>query len=147
MGARCARCSASVRPGAPWCTQCYAPAGAAASAPAGGVATPEAPEPEVRPAPATGLPVVEPVVSAPLAATSTGTWPCSTCSHPNDLALPACGACGTPFLAAVRDDRPTVVLPVVGDVLALSAPRRVALALGAVVVLLLLTCVLALLLA
>ena len=136
MGARCARCSASVRPGAPWCTQCYAPAGA-----------PAAPAPEVRPAPATGLPVVEPVVSAPLAATSTGTWPCSTCSHPNDLALPACGACGTPFLAAVRDDRPTVVLPVVGDVLALSAPRRVALALGAVVVLLLLTCVLALLLA
>ena len=64
---------------------------------------------------------------------SAGTWPCGACSQPNDLLLAACAACGTPFLAAARDARLTVVLPVVGDLLALSPVRRVALAVCLVV--------------
>ena len=113
-----------MRPGAPWCTQCYAPAGASAADPA----------PTQRP----GLSVGSPA----------GTWPCSACSQGNPLATEACEGCGTPFLAAARDPRPTVVLPVVGDVLALSPVGRVGLAVGIVVALLLLvTALLALLLA
>jgi predicted amidophosphoribosyltransferase len=128
-GTRCARCSAAVRPGAPWCTQCYAPAGTTAGTAAGTAA-------------ATAVPQATAVVR-----TSTATWPCSACSQPNDLALPACEGCGTPFLSAVRAGRPTAVLPVVGDVLALTPARRVGLALVTVLVLLLTTAVLALLLA
>jgi hypothetical protein len=121
-----------VRPGAPWCTQCYAVVGAPAQSPA----------PEQRPATSGGLRVAERARTAP-----TGTWPCSACAQPNDLAVAACEGCGTPFLAAVRDVPLTVVLPVVGDLLALSPVRRVGLAVGVVVAFVLITSLLALLLA
>jgi hypothetical protein len=127
-GTRCPRCSAAVRPGAPWCSQCYAPAGA-----------PDPSTAEVPPASVADR-------TSPLPA-PTGTWPCSACSQPNDLALPACAGCGTPFLAAVRDGAPTVVLPVVGDLLALSPARRVAVAVAVVLLFLLGSALLALLLA
>ncbi len=78
---------------------------------------------------------------------STGTWPCSACSQPTDLALGTCEGCGTPFLAAVRDAPTTVVLPVVGDLLALSPVRRVGLAVGVVVAFVVIAALLALLLA
>jgi hypothetical protein len=124
-GVRCPSCSAAVRPGAPWCTQCYAPVGAA-----------PAPAPEQQPAPVE----VAPPVSA-------GTWPCTTCAQPNDLAVAACAACGTPFLAAVRGQRPSLVLPGVGDLLDLTPVRRVGLAAAVVVGFLVVSVLLALLLA
>ncbi len=136
-GVRCPRCSAALRPGAPWCTQCYAPAGAA---PAATAPVPRAAEPDdvpVEPAPVEPSPV----------ARSAGTWPCSACAQVNDLALPACAGCGTVFLAAARSARPTVVLPVVGDLLALSPVRRVALAVCVVLAFVLGSALLALLLA
>ena len=79
-------------------------------------------------------------------AVSTGRWPCTTCGQANDLALPACEGCGTPFLAAARSAAPTVVLPVVGDLLALTPVRRVGVAVGLVVAFLVVTALLALLL-
>ena len=84
---------------------------------------------------------------APSTGSSAGTWPCSACSQPNDLLLAACERCGTPFLAAARDARPTLVLPVVGDLLALSPVRRVGLAVCLVVAFVLVSALLALLLA
>lgn len=76
-----------------------------------------------------------------------GAWPCSACARRNPLAAEACQGCGTPFLAAAHGPRPTVVLPVVGDVLALSPVRRVGLAVGVVVALLLVTALLTFLVA
>ena len=130
-----------MRAGAPWCTQCYAPTSGASRAPAA------APEPQT--AVSGGVRVVErpPAQSARPTGTSSGTWPCSTCSHPNELALALCEGCGTPFLAAVREARPTIVLPGVGDLLALSPVRRVGLAVSAVVAFVLVSALLALLLA
>ena len=95
------------------------------------------PATEVQPAPSTPPPSALPA----------GTWPCTTCSHPTDLALAACEACGTPFLAAARDTPPSVVLPVVGDLLALSPARRTVLAVGVVVAFVVVAALLALLLA
>lgn len=88
--------------------------------------------------------VAERPVTRPVAAA--GTWPCSTCEQANDLALAACRGCGTPFLAAARSAAPTVVLPVVGDLLALSPGRRLGVAVGLVVALLVVLALLALLL-
>ena len=129
-GTRCPRCSAAVRPGAPWCTQCYAPAGVAAAGPAS----------EAPPAASPGVPVAE--REEPV-----GTWPCAACGQSSDLAVAACEACGTPFLAAAREAPPTLVLPGVGDLLGLSPVRRVGLAVCTVVVFVLVSALLALLLA
>jgi hypothetical protein len=136
-GTRCPRCSAAVRPGAPWCTQCYAPVGAPV-------------EPAAAPRPVPLLPdAPQPVPSAPVlvAELPTGTWPCTACSAANDLADAACRECGTPFLAAARSAPPTLVLPVVGDLLEMSPVRRVGTALGAVLAFVLIAAVLGLLLA
>ena len=122
-----------MRPGAPWCTQCYTPVGADAQRVA----------PEQQPTASCAGRVVEPPAAPP----TTGTWPCSACGQANDLVLTACGGCGTPFLAGARDARPTLVLPGVGDLLALTPVRRVGLAVGAVVAFVLITSLLALLLA
>ena len=94
--------------------------------------------------PAAAVPAVPAVPTVP--AVPAGTWPCTTCAQANDLALPACAGCGTPFLAAVRDAPPTVVLPVVGDLLAMTPLQRVGVAVGFVVVSMLVTALLALLL-
>lgn len=131
-GTRCLRCSAAVRPGAPWCSQCYAPAGVAA--PAATRAAAPAATPALDVAERTGE--REPV----------GTWPCTACGASNDLAVAACAACGTPFLAAARAVPPTLVLPGVGDLLAMSPVRRVGVAVGVVVAFVLVTSLLAFLL-
>jgi hypothetical protein len=112
-------------------------AGPADREPAGGAAETEAGAQEA-PAPVAALLVVD----APA-----GTWPCTACEAPNDLAVAVCQGCGTPFLAGERAARPTVVLPVFGDLLALSPVRRVGLAAGAVVAFVVVTALLALLLA
>lgn len=88
---------------------------------------------------------VEP--EAPVALLPVGSWPCSACEQPNDLARVTCGGCGAAFLAAVRDAPPTLVLPVVGDLLALTPVRRLGVAVVLVVALLLATALLGLLLA
>ena len=128
-----------MRPGAPWCTQCYAPT----DPPAPPSARARVQARQV-PAPAAAPPSV--VTVAERTAPPAGTWPCTACGEPNDLALAACGGCGTPFLAAVRSPAPTVVLPVVGDLLAMTPVRRVGVAVGLVVAFLLVTALLALLL-
>lgn len=124
---RCGRCSASVRPGAPWCTQCYAsPAAPPTTATAAGVERPG-------PAGSSGSPAA--------------CWPCSACGEPNAFAEQACTACGTRFLAPVRYAPPAVVLPVVGDLLALSPVRRSGLAVAVVAALVVVAALLGLLLA
>lgn len=131
--AACPACGAALRPGSPWCTLCYtdlrppaenpraeAPAGAASASPAGDPLTqplldfiappPRAPEqPGVRPA-------------APVQA---GHWPCASCGASNPLDASSCASCGAPFLSAVGlSTRPSVVLPLVGDISRFSRTQR-----------------------
>jgi hypothetical protein len=55
------------------------------------------------------------------------------CDAVNSLAESACLDCGQPFLAAMKGDaKPVLVLPVVGDLGALSRGQRTGLALGVV---------------
>ncbi len=134
VGTRCARCSAAVRAGAPWCTQCYAPTAAPVD---------ELPAPPQRDRPVAEHTAREPAPAPP--APSAARWPCSACSQANDLAAAACAGCGEPFLAGLRADRPRTVLPWVGDLLALTPARRVALAVGIAIGVVLVTALLALL--
>ncbi len=154
---RCPACSASVRPGAPWCTQCYAelrsgpaapasPALPAASsaAPSLSSAEPTAPsaEPTLSPAPPGS-----PALPAAPAAGDTASWPCSACGTANALSRDSCSACGAGFLAALRAaEEPLLVLPGVGDVGALSRAQRLGLAAGVVLLVVLLTALLGFLL-
>lgn len=140
----CPHCRGAVRPGAPWCTQCWA---------------------DLRPAPEPDLPVAHPVAGPPVAApvalaagtngarigapptatTAVGVdtgradgapqWPCGTCGGGNPMELPVCAACGAAFLAAVRTDAaPLLVLPLVGDLARLGKAQRYALAMGVALV-------------
>ncbi len=123
----CPRCSACLRPGAPWCTQCFLDLRA------------PAPPPEVPPAPA-----ATPAVAAPDGAP---TWPCTACATPNALDDDACRACGLGFLGGLREGGPALlVLPVVGDLTALPRSRRLALAVAFVVAVLAVVALLAYLL-
>jgi len=90
-----------------------------AAAPAAPVAAPAAP---VAPAPVVPGPRSEP------------TWPCTACGTTNPLAATLCSVCGTPFLAAASST-PKLVLPVVGDLTALSRGQRIVAALGVAAVL------------
>ncbi|MGB8652723.1 MAG: hypothetical protein WCD35_18900 [Mycobacteriales bacterium] len=152
--AACPACGASLRPDAPWCTLCYAdlrpkpapephppvpgtpPPTAAYGVPAG--------DPLTQPL-LDFLPPVTPSVTTPLAApvltpdapAGAATWPCTRCATANPLSAPVCGACGAPFLAALKDQaKPLLVLPLVGDLGRLSRGQRFGVALGAVAVLL-----------
>ena len=107
---RCPHCSASVRPGAPWCTLCHTDLRP----------PPPAPEPaptpklEIPPTAAYSRPAVDPL-TAP--ATTLGlpgpkaaepTWPCSTCGATNVLAADACASCGAGFLSVLRESASTL---------------------------------------
>ena len=108
----CPHCRGAVRPGAPWCTQCWTDLR-------------PAPEPAAAPSPA---PAAEPAapVAEPRRRSTTGGWPCSACGHENPVELDACAACGTGFLAAVRSSaEPLLVLPGIGDVGKLSRGQRI----------------------
>ena len=122
---RCRSCGAAGRPDAPWCTQCYAPAGQAA--PAGKTPAPAVPE--------------------PAGDDSTAHWPCSACAADNPLAADLCRTCGAAFLAGARDRGPLLVLPVVGDLAELSQGRRTACAVAVVLGVVVLCALLGLLLA
>ena len=120
---RCPGCAAAVRPGAPWCTQCYLDLRAP---------TPAAPAPVTPGAP--GAPVA-PVAPVSVLPDGGPTWPCTACGAANPLSAAACAACRSPFLAGLREtDPPLLVLPGVGDVSALSRGRRLGLAATAVLV-------------
>ena len=123
----CPACGATLRPGAPWCTLCYADLRPVPAAP-------PTPTPTLTalpmPAPAPPPPQVDDMDPGP-------TWPCSRCHSLNALALPRCAACGADFLAAVRDDDVGLVLPGLGDLTTMSRGRRMAIAFGAVAALVL----------
>ncbi len=75
------------------------------------------------------------------------TWPCATCGAANGLDRSACDGCGAGFLAGLRSaDEPLLVLPVVGDLGALSRGQRLALAAGVVLAVVLVTALLGFLL-
>jgi len=64
------------------------------------------------------------------------TWPCTRCGATTPMSATACCGCGAGFLDAERlASAPVFVLPLVGDVLAMSRARRCALAFGAVLAL------------
>ena len=132
-GLACPRCAASVRPGAPWCTQCYLelrtpPLPAAAPLPV--------PVPAVVPV---TLPAPAPAPVPVVAPEGERGWPCGTCGHRNPLEAAACTACGAGFLAELRaDEPPLLVLPGVGDLTRLGRSARTGGAFGVVLVLLLL---------
>lgn len=153
----CPQCRATVRAGAPWCTQCY-------------LDLRPAPEPELEPAAvpmakradatgihATGIEATGSEVTAndaqvaqtdadradPEAATAT--WPCTTCGATNAITADACAACGAGFLARLRDTEPPLLtLPGVGDVSKLSRAQGVGLAAGIVFAVILLVALLGL---
>jgi hypothetical protein len=145
-GLRCPACSAAVSAGAPWCTLCYhdlrpTPQGAvAASAVEAGVLAdrvdaaalrldPPAFDPLTAPAEALGLPSPREAAPVGAAAAPASVWPCAACGTANSYAVSACGACGTGFLAGLRESEgPLLELPVVGDLNALSRGQRLGLA-------------------
>ena len=152
----CPSCGASLRPDAPWCTLCYAdlrpkpepepaqPAVPPTTAPATAAYGPPAADPLTQPLldflpkharPDVQLPPAEPGTTQPPGELS---WPCTECASPNPLSSSSCGVCGAGFLAKVAEaGRPSLVLPVIGDLGRLSRGQRMAAAFGAVAVLLL----------
>ena len=129
----CPACGAALRPGAPWCTLCYADLRP----------TPEPdPVPTIEayaePAPAPLTVSQPPAGTDPPVATDPPagpTWPCSRCDRRNGFALDACTACGASFLAAVRDDGVALDVPGIGDLMTMSRGKRLGLAFGAVALL------------
>ena len=150
-GTRCPSCSATLRPGAPWCTLCYtdlrppAPVSPPAAPPTGPPPTgpPTAPhttaygpvalDPLTAPFEALTQPQQE--QPPPQALPPTASWPCASCGAANALTDSACSACGAGFLAGLRESEgPLLELPVVGDLGALSRGQRLSLAAGVVLV-------------
>lgn len=131
-GPDCPRCHARLRADAPWCTQCYLDL------------RPADPPPPVRPetAPRRAARRAEPDEAGRGEAerrAGTGqderTWPCTNCGAANALSSDTCAACGQGFLAPLREvGTPMLVLPLVGDVVALRPAQRLGLA-GAVIAL------------
>ena len=92
-----------------------------------------APEPDALPGPIAGPPAgALPPVGRP-------TWPCTVCGTANSLDLDLCAGCGAGCMAAARDERPLLELPVVGDITRLARGQRFALAAGVVLAFVLLT--------
>jgi hypothetical protein len=148
--ARCPACGASVLPGAPWCTLCYAelrpaqpapvraaapaPVGAAPSVAAPSVAAPSVAAPSVAfaPDPYLDAPLPEldrllepdpPVVRLADVRLAEPRWPCPTCGASVDIELDQCPECATPFLGG-GEPRPSLTLPGVGDVSKLDKGGR-----------------------
>lgn len=140
----CPACGAALRPGSPWCTLCYhdlrppepvqasqpiRPATLPTTAPPNAAYGPVAADPltqpliDFLPAPGGPAPGPEAVRLRPAVASEGASWPCATCGSPNPLNETCCAVCGAEFLAAVRK-RPSLVLPVVGDLGRLSRSQR-----------------------
>ena len=109
LAAACPRCSAHLRPGAPWCTQCFVDL-----RPAQGSA-PSPPPVHDDDHPDDGEPPPG--------------WPCTACGARSPMADATCRGCGLPFLGALPDAGPPVfLLPVVGDLTRLSGAQRIGVA-------------------
>ena len=137
---RCPHCRASVRPGAPWCTLCHAdlrpPPEPVASAPE---------PPVVRAAPVDPLTAPAATLGLPVRPGSEPTWPCSGCGAGNPIAANTCAACGTGFLAGLRESEgPLLELPGVGDLTRMSRGQRLGIAFGVVLAFIALTALLSL---
>lgn len=127
---QCPHCRGAVRPGAPWCTQCWADL------------RPAPPEPE--PAAAPGEPGTG---TADRGGRTAHGWPCTACGHTNAVELAACAACGTGFLAGLRGaEAPLLAVPGLGDLARYSRAQRLALAGGVVLLVCLLVLAVGLLL-
>lgn len=144
-----------MRPDADWCSLCFAVLRAPAPAPepvdAGGyeLAAPfpgvqprhAAPDPLTAPlldvvlpelALAAPAPVVPAAVAPEVADGREPRWPCTACGTSNPFSASACSVCGSGFLASASTT-PKLVLPVVGDVGAMSRSQRLLAALGVLV--------------
>lgn len=153
---RCPSCAATLRPGAPWCTLCYADLRPAPEPEPVPVLAPE-PVPPTPPPLLVAPPTPAGTPSAPHAPAVTPsapapgerpdpTWPCATCGVVNALTLSACAGCGAGFLSGLRaSEGPLLELPVVGDLGALSRGQRLGLAAGVVLAVIALVAVLGLL--
>ena len=153
---RCPSCAAALRPGAPWCSLCYAdlrpaePDPPAAAPPALTYGLVEFDPLAVRAAVlgwpetrqvASTAPAVStlPLPAAPAAVAETR-WPCTACETFTSLSETVCAGCGTGFLAGVRESEgPLLELPGVGDLTVLSRGQRLGLAAGVVLAVLVLT--------
>lgn len=159
----CPRCGAGVRADAPWCTQCFlslrqAPVPVAPAVPVQAPApvalvpapVPSGVDPLTAPLHAVvGDPLLAPGAGAPAEApadaTVERTWPCAACGSANGFDLDACNACGQGFLASLAGGGGSLVLPVVGDLATMSKAKRMGVAFGAVLALMLLVLVVGLL--
>jgi hypothetical protein len=134
-GTRCSHCRAAVRPGAPWCTLCHAD-----------LRPPPPPEPArppvltIPPTATYGQPALDPLTAPamtlglPARTPANATWPCGSCGTDTVLSAAACSACGSGFLAGLREaEGPLLELPVVGDLTKISRAQRLLLALGVVI--------------
>lgn len=96
----CPNCGATVYEGADWCNLCFTPIRRDAAADR---------TPTVGPGPADPQGSTDDAgVASPVVAGSTAEgafWPCPVCGERTPLALDACGVCGTPFAAAMRQER------------------------------------------
>jgi ribosomal protein L40E len=138
----CPSCGASLRPDAAFCGQCYAdfrPPAVVARVADISTAVYVAPAPDPLTAPLSSVlsgsaPVEDAVEAAgavPGTAAAEVTWPCLSCGVANPLSAGSCSACGSGFLAAARGEI-HLVLPLFGDITAMSRGRRLGVA-GAVV--------------
>lgn len=140
--AACPACGAALRFDAQWCSLCYHDLRPAPEV------LPEAIEAGLDPLTAPLLDLVLPAVpvqrdaaapaehvAAPSAAASKG-WPCLRCGVVNAMDATMCGTCGMGFLASAHE-KPSLVIPGLGDLHAMSRGQRASLA-GIVVTLFLL---------
>ena len=144
----CPSCGAALRPDAPWCTLCYTdvrpksapipdpppvvPVHAAYGIPAGDPLT--QPLQDLLPPVPSAVPAsAVPTAAAPLPGAVQRTWPCSVCEAVNPISSDTCSVCLQPFLAAMKvAEKPVLVLPLVGDLGAMSRGGRAGVALGLV---------------
>lgn len=103
---RCAGCGAGLAAGAPWCSLCYRRTAG-----------------EPRPA-------ADPPAPAPAGAG----WPCEQCGRLSAFDQARCRACGTAFLATVAGTGRRFVVPLAGDLTALTRAGRIGWACGYAVV-------------
>lgn len=152
---RCPSCAAALRPGAPWCSLCFADLRPAEPEPFTAPPTVEygLVEPDPLAVRVAGLgwpethrgasttPAVStlPLPAAPATVAETR-WPCTACETFTSLSETVCAGCGTGFLAGLRESEgPLLELPGVGDLTVLSRGQRLGLAAGVVLAVLVLT--------
>ncbi|HWH28937.1 MAG TPA: hypothetical protein VNU26_08260 [Mycobacteriales bacterium] len=156
MTDRCPQCRGLVRPGAPWCTQCWTDLRPAPPPPRAAEPTGEVPGrlpaggglpaefrselpaglPTALPAGLRGQLPAEPRAVPTQAAASApvkrglGGWPCTVCHAVNAIELDTCAECGSGFLAGASSTDAGLVVPGLGDLTKVSRAQRLAVAGG-----------------